>query len=621
MAYSIQYRKRKRDYLIWLYRRIIRNTECLLLIFLISIIFTHLSRYFIKSTTSQIQGINGKNWNIIFVIDDDQHANSLQPLYCNLHRKRKAENVYTHIIVTGREISGRKLIKSNSLFPNCDVPVYDLKLQKGNENIITSVINSALDQIQPEVLIYINEPKNEVMNDVDAALATVSQTNRNITKIAIPIEHTKNMMWLTDLSIEELKIITQDRPLSLSHPSQSLNSSIYFSDDVSDNEINRKYCNTNECKFLFTYNFIEQETQSNRHFISFIQIAQQLGRTVVLTNVGGSGISLLKNFSFDLYYDVDGLSRKFPKVKFISQHKFQKWAEERYNKPDVIHVLLENSNINPNYTIQYDTSYFDKLLREYRMDKFDLKLNNSAIFKRISIGTTANDSRKGQENYELNQFLKAELESNAEVMLITHDVIRGPIFERLSPMPYARHITNAASRLAKKLKPYIAIHWRMEQGQENLMPKCAESLVTYIRNLSLTTGIKNIYLATDYPLATYNENNKAQSCTFSNINENHHTAMKILQSSFNVNTWVSTHALDYLQLYLIRSEQLQEELSGGGIQGIFDKLILIHADYFIAGPKECCRFKSTYTYNVMETRQELFEKNGTVKNIIDLWEL
>ncbi|CAG8852458.1 44699_t:CDS:1, partial [Gigaspora margarita] len=361
-----------------------------------------------------------------------------------------------------------------------------------------------------------------------------------------------------------------------------------------------------------------QETQSNRHFISYIQIAELLGRTMVLTNVGQSSISWLKDFPFDFYYDVDELSKKFPKVKFISQDKFQKWAEERYNKPDIIHAYLENSRFNPNYTVQDNTPYFDKLLRIYRVDKFDLKLNNSAIFKRINIGTVANDSKIGQKNDELKKFLAVELESNAEVMLITHDIIRGSMFERLSPMPYARHITKAASKLAEKLKPYIAIHWRMERGQVNLMPQCAKGLVTYLKNISLKTGIKNIYLATDYPLI---KGNKAQSRSFHRISKKHHKAMKILKSSFKVNTWVSTHALDYLQLYPMGGEQIQVELSGGGIQGIFDKLMLINSDYFVAGPEECCRYKSTYTYNIMETRQELFENNGIIKNIMDRWEL
>ncbi|CAG8760400.1 11205_t:CDS:1, partial [Gigaspora rosea] len=388
----------------------------------------------------------------------------------------------------------------------------------------------------------------------------------------------------------------------------------------SDIEINRKYCDADECKFMLMYHVVEQETQSNRHFISFIQIAELLGRIMVLTNVGQSGISSLKDFPFDFYYDVDELSKKFPKVKFISQHKFQQWTEERFNKPDIIHILLENSKSNPKYIVKHNTEYFDRLLCEYRMDKFDLKLNNSAIFKQISIGRNARDSKKGKKDDRLKQFLATELESNAEVMLITHDVIRGPIFERLTPIPYASHITKAVSNLVEKLKPYIAIHWRMEEGQVNLMPQCAENLVAYLKNLSLKTGITNIYLATDYPLVKH-KNNKAQSHTFDNIGIKHHTAMKILTSSFDVNTLISTHALDYLQMYPIGSDQLQEEMSGGGIQGIFDKLMLINADYFIAGPKKCCRFSSTYTYNVIEARQKLFKNNGTIKNTVDRWKL
>ncbi|CAG8803384.1 5843_t:CDS:2, partial [Racocetra fulgida] len=196
------------------------------------------------------------------------------------------------------------------------------------------------------------------------------------------------------------------------------------------------------------------------------------------------------------------------------------------------------------------------------------------------------------ENSYLKQFLLDELESNAEVMLIMQEKIYGPIFERLAPMPYASHITNAASNLANKLKPYIAIHW--------------------------PSGITNIYLATDYPLAEY-MHNTAQSDTFYHIYEEHLIAMRILNSSLNINTWVSTHALDYLKLslYPTKTKQLQEELGGGGIQGILDKLILIQADYFIGGPKNCCRDSSTYTFQIEEARKESFKNNRTIKNVID----
>ncbi|CAG8779913.1 9927_t:CDS:2, partial [Racocetra fulgida] len=148
--------------------------------------------------------------NIIVVIDGDQQATSLQPIYCKL--TKRDENVYTHVIVTGqgRGMSGTKLLRLNSLFPNCDVSVYDLELRKGissNENIISLVfqgINRALDQIRPDVLIYINDPESETVRGIDAALAASFETNK-IAKIAIPSQHTKHLMWIPELSIESLK--------------------------------------------------------------------------------------------------------------------------------------------------------------------------------------------------------------------------------------------------------------------------------------------------------------------------------------------------------------------------------------------------------------------------------
>ncbi|CAG8783620.1 3607_t:CDS:2, partial [Dentiscutata erythropus] len=278
MNYSISYRKRL--CLTWIYRGIVRNrfiAGCLLMTVLIATLYIHLNRSYTNSISFQIQEINKRKThisnisNIIVVIDDEQHANNLQPIYCNLHRK--TENVSTHVIVTGRGISGKELIKSNSLLPNCDITVYDLELQKSifvNENFLTSIfkgISGILNQIQPDVLIYINDFKNEAMRAVDAALVSASQTNNTITKIALPLEHAKYMMWLTDLSIEALKnwntpniqiqVITQNRPSSLIRLMQSLGSSIYFGDDVhltinidrSADPITVNYCQTFEWNF------------------------------------------------------------------------------------------------------------------------------------------------------------------------------------------------------------------------------------------------------------------------------------------------------------------------------------------------------------------------------------
>ncbi|CAG8721971.1 13035_t:CDS:2 [Dentiscutata erythropus] len=264
MAYSdrISYRSlyQKQTYSIWKFPRLFRSiAACLSLVFFIVIPFIHLNKRHIDSNSSLFHKVNDHkphkplfnsiSNNIIVIVDGDQQATSLQPIYCKL--SKKAENVYTHVIVTGknRGMGGTRLIRFNSLFSNCDVSVYDLELRKGissNENILPLVfqgINHAIDQIRPDVLIYINDPENEAMRGVDAALVAASQSNNNITKISIPIEHTKHLLWLPDLSIEALKnwnspkiqlqVITQNRPQSLERLMQSLNSSIYFGDDIS----------------------------------------------------------------------------------------------------------------------------------------------------------------------------------------------------------------------------------------------------------------------------------------------------------------------------------------------------------------------------------------------------
>ncbi|CAG8449893.1 5729_t:CDS:2 [Rhizophagus irregularis] len=58
-----------------------------------------------------------------------------------------------------------------------------------------------------------------------------------------------------------------------------------------DNEINQKYCQNSQCKFLFVYSNSEPETKTNVQFINtFAHLANKLNRTLVLTNVGTSRI-------------------------------------------------------------------------------------------------------------------------------------------------------------------------------------------------------------------------------------------------------------------------------------------------------------------------------------------
>ncbi|CAG8728008.1 7604_t:CDS:1, partial [Acaulospora morrowiae] len=382
--------------------------------------------------------------------------------------------------------------------------------------------------------------------------------------------------------------------------------------DILDAQINKKYCgieSKNGCRFLFAYCLPEQETSSNRHFITYTRIARKLNRTMVLTNVGQSRIRSDRMLPFSFYYDVEALRKKFPDVKFITQEDFRKWTKERHNKPGVVHARIER--IEPKNTANLVKPEL-KVLRNMR--EFDFKFNNSTSFLQLNVGDYGSWA-SGKGNKRMLRFLISTLNSkkNEEVMLIVHD--RKTLIKIKDSIPYAKHLVNAAEKIINGLGEYIAIHWRMEGGEVTLMTKCTEQLVTYLKNLTSKTGINNIYFATDYPLSQ-----RPQSDTFHKLSNEHHQAVKILNSSFYLNTWVSTHSLDYLKEYTALLEPLEDELRGGGLQGILDKLVLIKGSYFISGPKGCCRTVSKYTRRVADERKKLINKGvKRIKNKVDRW--
>ncbi|CAG8550027.1 6126_t:CDS:1 [Acaulospora morrowiae] len=383
-----------------------------------------------------------------------------------------------------------------------------------------------------------------------------------------------------------------------------------YTHDELDVQVNKKYCGVetkNGCRFLFAYHMPEQETSSNRHFLAFTQIARQLNRTIVLTNVGQSRIWSARQLPFDFYYNVQAFQKKFPDVNFITQEEFKKWTKERHSKPNAIHANIENKK--PKNTFKYVKTK-PKVLKEMR--RFDFTFNNSSSFLQINIGNK-NSWIKEEGHRSMINFLENTLSLEAEVILVVHD--KNYLIKTDDSIPYAKHLTEAAERIVRKLDQYIAIHWRMERAEVEMMPECAKRLVDYLNRLTSRTGIKNIYLATDYPLSR-----KPQSDTFHKLSNEHHQAMKILNSSFQLDTWISTHSLDYLKEYTALERPLKDELKGGGLQGIVDKLILINATYFVSGPKGCCRILSKYTRRVVDERKELVKKGVTrIKNVVDRW--
>ncbi|CAG8624329.1 10605_t:CDS:2, partial [Acaulospora morrowiae] len=378
-----------------------------------------------------------------------------------------------------------------------------------------------------------------------------------------------------------------------------------------DRETNIKYCGKPKCRFLFAYYQPEQETKANMHYRSFISLAHALNRTMVLTNVGSSRINSCQNLSFDAYYDSKELRNTFPEVHFISQNDFQNWLKERVIKPNTEHAYILPGQ--KNFSVESIKPYPDILKKKNCLSRFDFRLDDTTTFKQFYTESKFYSNIKKHTAFA--NFLVDNLRSDVEVLLTSHFVFH-PLFPKdTPPIPYAPYISDEAAKITNKIKPYIAIHWRMERAKIDLLQECAQSLVEAVNSLKETHGIQNVYLATDYPTG----GGKTQSSTFHKLTGNHHKAMEIVNSELNVYTWVSMDIFSNIK----KDESMEKEFLGAGISGIVDKLVCINSDYFLATPKGCGREKSTYTTMVIDSRNNsiLAGDKPELKNIVMRWPL
>ncbi|RHZ72471.1 hypothetical protein Glove_242g113 [Diversispora epigaea] len=426
-----------------------------------------------------------------------------------------------------------------------------------------------------------------------------------------------------------------------------------------DEKINIKYCGEKTCKFMFTYFQPEQETRANIHLRIYTHLARSLNRIMVLPNVGHSRIRACSPFRFDFYYDIEKLKNQYPDIKFITQPEFLEWTKQRKTKPNAQHAWMIQDGRNDslsvrehrNMAVEQGIKFGSIRKRKVCLDQFDLNITD---YKEFHTGIP----KPSDFHEKMLKFLTKVLSetTNYEVIMILNRSPREMLPLIHKQIPYSPYIYQQSREVIDKLRPYIAIHWRMEQATPENMPRCAKHLLKTLLRVKKSHGIKNVYLATDYPLL----GGKAQSETFYVISKFHTKAMDILgvpitdgKSSNNTdgvdnkintnidaegledlvedeikenlinddetisNTWVS---LKRFQEYRNNSEY-EEEFKGSGIHGILDKLLCINADYFLSGPKGCARVVSSFTRLIRHERQELYKtRNSKLKNVINFWE-
>src|SRR5207248_2911609 len=103
------------------------------------------------------------------------------------------------------------------------------------------------------------------------------------------------------------------------------------------------------------------------------------------------------------------------------------------------------------------------------------------------------------------------------------------------------------------------------------------------------------------------------------INQYHHEAIRTLNETFKINTWVSLRGLEQLR----NDGRYDSEFISSGVQGILDKFVCMNSNYFISGPKGCSRVTSTFTRIIAKERSNRIENknNPDILNAVDRWKI
>ncbi|CAG8518412.1 9907_t:CDS:2 [Rhizophagus irregularis] len=395
----------------------------------------------------------------------------------------------------------------------------------------------------------------------------------------------QNKLFLTGEQANNTETLTEVHLSSPSTLSSNITLNTINNNDSIENplnelkELNKRYCGNPTCKFLFVYNFGEQETKANLHFRSFSQLAEKLNQ--------------------------------FPNVLYKSEDDFILWLKERDQIKNKLNNINNNEVIPPlsilhsnlrRYDITSETIYRNVkpvVSLSECLSKFGPFMNltdpNNSRVKYTIMDITKFDLKTEQSRAKFSKLLIDDLSVNEEILLVNSYVL-DPLFPVIMPViPYNDYILNEAQKLKEKLSSsYIGIHWRLEQSRPELLPECAQGLIITLNKIMKEEGIENIYLATDYPLLS----SSSQSDTFTKITNYHHDAIRMLNETFKINTWVSLGGLEQLR----KNEKYDTEFIGPGIQGILDKLVCVNSNYFIAGPKGCSRILSTFTKAIADER-------------------
>ncbi|CAG8542750.1 8785_t:CDS:2 [Paraglomus brasilianum] len=404
---------------------------------------------------------------------------------------------------------------------------------------------------------------------------------------------------------------------------------------MTEEQINLKYCGSPVCQFMLPIYVAEQESRARLHVRSLTILAQETGRVLVLPNVENALIGTCQTYSFDYYYSIEAMRQSSPNITFITQSQFLSWNQEmkaiKARIPTVEVVKLNNTHRNGQDRIVSEQINLEAYKQYNCLEPFDylsykdIQETDITVFSLIA--------RKPTEEQVVTAVAVAQFVINS-LRLIQSDVIFMHYnFYRFTclqvqhlpaPLQYADHLIERAKTVSTFLHPYIGIHWRMETANPEKLVNCSIQLIEYIQRIKEEKGIRNIYFATDYPI----DGGDTHSGTFLELTKDHHRAAKMLANNLDFYTWQRLNASLFPfkndKFVAIGKKPVNKE--GLGVLAIWDKLVLMHANWFVSGPPGCCRITSSYTAQVVKARgvfvedQEISSGEPPKDALLNLWD-
>ena len=440
--------------------------------------------------------------------------------------------------------------------------------------------------------------------------------------------------------------------------------------DLLDNE----FCPTRAgqpCAFLVPAWLGEQETKAQLHLYQLGLLALSLNRTLVLPNVAKSRMSACFANPFAFYYAPSSLDDLG--VSTVSQADFVEWSDRRDPPPTAQVVSMVSAKATYiSGAIEIDSASDPTLVPNKPRRNLCLKAPRTRLdfsghsplaiyppegyhrseLSRLGFGESvvntlsspevgsksSRASSSRQAPYALPNVLAFNYELRFPIMAPSVVSLFNPLSPPALPFahfPYSQTWTDVAQSLATKLSPFIAVHWRTETlSPQNLAP-CAASL---LRKLALLKqrypDIKNVYLATDYPIE--DPDGVAHSGTFAKVvTEQHHAAFRAFLKSFpkeakglRLTTFAREQKTLELPADLVAvlansstastpdssSSNSPPTPSGledldAGLMGIIDKAVAMRAEVFLSGfagvGKEAalgCAKVSSFTNQIIDAR-------------------